>query len=112
MCMLSRRQLSTGMGSLIIAPLLVSSVSAHAAARGPKLLRIAKGSSVVTILGFGEAKDDSWFSPAVRVAFDESEELWLETVPPFLAKPLSSDARKRMDELRHSTDRTFYEWLS
>jgi len=79
---------------------------------GPKLLRATKASSVVTILGFGEAKDDSWFSPAVRTAFDQSDELWLETVPPFLAKPMTAEVHEKMDDLRHSKDKTFFEWLS
>lgn len=104
--------LGTGLGSLVVVPLLGNSVPALAEARGPKLIRATKASSVVTILGFGEAQDDSWFSPAVRAAFDQSDELWLETVPPFLAQPLSSEARQKMDDLRHSKDKTFFEWLS
>lgn len=110
--MLSRRRISIGLGSLVAAPLLGSSLQVLAATRGPKLLRVAKDSSVVTVLGFGEAKDDSWFTPTVRTAFDKSDELWLETVPPFLAKPLTAEARQRMDDLRHSKDKTFFDWLS
>lgn len=110
--MLSRRRLSIGLGSLSVAALRAASVPALAQARGPRLLKATKGHSVVTILGFGEAKDESWFSPVVRAAFDQSDELWLETVPPFLAKPMTAEAHKKVDDLRHSKDKTFFEWLS
>jgi uncharacterized protein YbaP (TraB family) len=32
----------------------------------------------IYLLGFGEAKDDSWATPQVRRAFQESSDLWLE----------------------------------
>jgi len=32
----------------------------------------------VYVLGFGDAKDDSWMTPVLSRAFEESSELWLE----------------------------------
>ena len=56
------------------------------AAVAPQFWRIHKNGTVVTLFGFGDARDQSWFSPALRQAFAESSELWLETAPAPLQK--------------------------
>lgn len=111
MNMLSRRDLSIYIAVLAALPLLGAKAT-RAAVRGPKLLQVTKGSSRVSILGFGEARGESWFSPNVRAAFDASDQLWLETVPPFLAAPLSEAARRKIEELRHTNGKTFFDWLA
>lgn len=49
---------------------------------GTPFWRIRRGKGEVTLLGFGDAKDLSWLTPALQRAFDESGEVWLETAPP------------------------------
>jgi hypothetical protein len=56
------------------------------AAVAPQFWRIHKNGTVLTLFGFGDARDQSWFSPALRQAFAESSELWLETAPAPLQK--------------------------
>jgi len=111
MTMLSRRDLSLRIAAFTALPLLEGKATC-ATVRGPKLLQIRKGSSAVSILGFGEAQDHSWFSPNVRAAFDASDELWLETVPPFMAAPLSEAAQHKIDDLRYTDGKTFFDWLT
>lgn len=54
---------------------------------GPPFWRIRRGAAEVTLFGFGDARDMSWYSPALREAFEHSTELWLETAPPGAQAP-------------------------
>src|SRR5437016_3729502 len=45
----------------------------------PVLWQVEKGDARVYILGFSEAKDRSWLTPAIRKAFENSQEIWFET---------------------------------
>lgn len=97
----------------IAAPASGKAASARSVpARGPRMLEVRKGAATVTILGFGEARDDGWFSPSVRAAFDASSQLWLETVPPDMARPLDPASTKRIEELSHTVGQSFYECLA
>jgi uncharacterized protein YbaP (TraB family) len=49
---------------------------------GPILWVVQRGGAKVYIFGFSDAKDQSWFTPTVERAFDQSRELWIETPPP------------------------------
>lgn len=53
-----------------------------AASGGPPFWRVRQGGAEVTLFGFGDARDLTWYSPALREAFERSAELWLETAPP------------------------------
>jgi uncharacterized protein YbaP (TraB family) len=48
----------------------------------PVLYKVQKRGAQVYILGFSDAKDLSWLTPAIHAAFDESKEVWFETPPP------------------------------
>ena len=108
---MTRREFSAALAALAV--WLPTRTRAMAAlSQGPKLLEVSRGPSKVTILGFGDARDDSWFSPKVRAAFDGCNQLWLETVPPFLAAPQSPAVLRRIDNLRHTKGKTFLDWLT
>ena len=51
--------------------------------RGPLFWLATRGRSRVFLVSFAEARagDESWFTPALRRAFDDSVELWLEVAP-------------------------------
>jgi len=51
---------------------------AFAATPHPVLWRIEKGGAVVHILGFADANDRSWLTPAIERAFEDSSEAWFE----------------------------------
>jgi hypothetical protein len=72
----------------------------------------------VFLLGLGDAKagDESWFTPAIRDAFRDSSELWLEVAPAEAATNQDSDAKAKAaveyDKLSHEPDgRTFFDEL-
>ncbi len=85
MVAVSRREVGRLAAGLV---LLVSARRVRAAgAEGPQFWRIRQGAAEVTLFGFGDARDLSWFSPALREAFERSGELWLETAPPSAQAP-------------------------
>jgi hypothetical protein len=73
-----------------------------------------RGKARVFLLGFGEAKDDSWFTPVIRKAFEESSELWLEvgseTSQNQDPKAKQADA-ELMQQLEHESGRTLFDVL-
>ena len=81
----------------------------------PRLFVARNGDARVYIFGFGEAKDTSWLTPAIRHAFDQSSTLWLETAGP--ATPGTQTpaerqaAAERMTRLAHESGRTFFDVL-
>ena len=54
---------------------------------GAPFWRIRQGTGEATLLGMGDAQDMSWFTPALRQAFEASGEVWLETAPQDQGKP-------------------------
>jgi uncharacterized protein len=63
----------------------------------------------VHVLGFGEARDESWATPEVRRAFQSSADLWLEVSHDPGTEP---DAAVKHEQLTHDTaGRTFFDVL-
>jgi len=58
---------------------LLTGGASAADAPHPVLWQVEKGGAKVTILGFSEAKDRSWLTPAIQKAFESSREIWFET---------------------------------
>jgi len=110
--MISRRAFSGGIAALATVSFIRSADASSRALKGPQLSRVRKASSEVIILGFGEAKDDSWFSSNVSSAFDACDQLWLENAPPDLAPAPDAAMQARIQELSHTTSGTFFECLT
>jgi uncharacterized protein YbaP (TraB family) len=63
----------------------------------------------IYLLGFGEAKDESWATSQVRHAFQESSDLWLEVSHDPGSEP---DAASKRELLTHDPDgRSFFDVL-
>ena len=63
----------------------------------------------VYVLGFGEARDESWATPELRHAFRSSADLWLEVSHDPGAEP---DAAAKREQLTHdSAGRSFFDVL-
>jgi uncharacterized protein YbaP (TraB family) len=97
-----------GMGVLSL-PFAQRACGAPGKKNGPLLYLVSRGRARVFILGFGEAKDETWATATVRGAFQASSELWLEVSH----EPGSeSDATSKREQLTHdSGGRTFFEVL-
>jgi len=120
-----RRQFNLGLGSLALLSLGPwprawpdePDEPDERSARGPLWWLIRRGTGRVFLLGFGEgrADDDSWFRPAIRKAFNDSSELWLEVAP--APAPGSQSAAEKAaadaayEKLAHS-DRGFFDELT
>jgi uncharacterized protein len=80
---------------------------AKEAGSGPILWVVQRGAAKVYIFGFSDAKDQSWFTPAVKSAFAESRELWIEEplpgepeeTPPPSPQELGYDAQRSLFEV-------------
>jgi len=97
--------------------MLASWVVAHAKpATGPNFWLVKRGRGQVFILGGGEAKDESWFTPVLQRAFRDSSQLWLEVGPP-TGPDTRDDATKKAEadqiqKLQHeSGGRTLFDVL-
>lgn len=73
-----RRHFNLALGLWTLAPWVLCARSAEISTRGPLFWLITRGQSRVYLLGFGDARDESWLSPTIRKAFARSSELWLE----------------------------------
>lgn len=88
-------------------PLARDARSADTTSRGPLFWLVTRGRARVFLLGFGDARDESWLTPAIRGAFRASSELWLEVAPD--PKGWSS---KAYEQLSHeASGRTFFDEL-
>jgi uncharacterized protein len=94
---------------------LLSFMLAHPTIAGLKVskdqpLRVfERGQGRVFILGFGEAKDESWATPQVRRAFEASSDLWLEVSHDPGSEP---DAAAKREQLTHDpAGRSFFDVL-
>ena len=110
-----RREFNLG---LLLFALTPRAWTSNPTSRGPLFWLATRGKARVFLLGFSDAKanDESWFTPAIRKAFDESSALWLETAPQeALANRDPADkakAQAQFQELSHETGgRTFFDEL-
>jgi uncharacterized protein YbaP (TraB family) len=82
---------------------------------GPNFWVARRAEARVFILGFGEARDTSWFTPSIRRAFEESSHLWLETAGSDASDTRDASAKRaaaeRMEQLAHETGRTLFDAL-
>jgi len=62
--------------------ILMTGGASAADAPHPILWKIEKGGAKVYVLGFSDAPDHSWLTPAIERAFQESREVWFETPQP------------------------------
>lgn len=102
--------------AVFVVPLLAAPpTQASRASAEPQLWLATSAEARVFILGFGEARDTSWFSPSIRKAFEQSSSLWLETVgggAPSSASPADRQAAdERMRRLSRESGRTFFDVL-
>jgi uncharacterized protein len=76
---------------------------------GPHFYSITRGQGRVFLLGFGESSGNSWFSPGIQTAFDDSSSLWLETGN---QGPASTEVKEKIESLgRQTGSRTFFDEL-
>jgi uncharacterized protein YbaP (TraB family) len=84
-------------------------ISAAGASQGTPLQLFTRRHARVYVLGFGEARDESWATPELRKAFQSSEDLWLEVSH---APGTEPDAAAKREQLtRDPAGRTFFEVL-
>ncbi len=80
-----------------------------APASGPLLYLARRGRARVTLLGFGDAKDDDWITPFIRRTLRSSTELWLEVSQEPGTEP---DATSKREQLTHDpAGRSFFDVL-
>jgi uncharacterized protein YbaP (TraB family) len=79
---------------------------------------ITRGKARVFLMGFGESRVDDrpWYTPAIRRAFEDSSELWLEVAPPEASAGRDAAAKAQDDAeyraLSHEpAGRTFFDEL-
>lgn len=98
-----RREFGLAMASLALAQ------SVPARSPGPRLHLARRDNARVFLLGFGGATDDSWFTPEMRRAFQDSSELWLEVGQ---EPATEADAAAQREQLAHDpAGRSFFEQL-
>ncbi|HKP29473.1 MAG TPA: TraB/GumN family protein [Gemmatimonadales bacterium] len=103
-------------GTLLVVLLGFASLRPAAQSDGPPFWVARKGDATVYILGFGESRDTSWLTPAIRTAFQASSALWLETAGPNSSAPPQDESAKRaaaerMDKMAHESGRTLFDAL-
>jgi len=77
--------------------------------QGPHFYQVSRKNGRVFLLGFGEATDDSWFSPSLQKALDDSSSLWLENGNQGTA---TAETKSKIERLGHqSRGRTFFDEL-
>jgi uncharacterized protein YbaP (TraB family) len=97
----TRRAFCAGLG--VTTAFMRTAIGAEQGARGPLLWLASRGRAQVYLFPYGEAKDDSWLTPTVRQAFDESSQLWIE-----LGKPLTPERQAELyRELGQDPARSF-----
>jgi len=104
--------------ALALLPLAAAAQTRDTRSRGPLFWLASRGKARVFLLGFGDAKagDDAWLTPAIRAAFRDSAELWLEVAPPEAAAARDAATKARddaeFDRLSHEQPgRTFFDEL-
>ena len=104
--------------ALALLPLAAAAQTRDTPSRGPLFWLASRGKARVFLLGFGDAKadDQTWFTPAIRAAFRDSAELWLEVAPPETSAGRDAATKARddaeFDRLSHEPPgRTFFDEL-
>jgi len=100
-----RRGFGIGMMSAVFAR---HAVAAFEPDSGPPL-HVFRERACIYLLGFGEAKDESWATPLVRRAFQESSDLWLEVSHDPGLEPDAASKRERL--MRDPDGRSFFDVL-
>jgi uncharacterized protein YbaP (TraB family) len=101
-----RRDFGIGMMSAVFAR---NAFAAFEPNSGQPLHVFKRERACIYLLGFGEAKDESWATPQVRRAFQESSDLWLEVSHVPGSEP---DAASKRELLTHDPDgRSFFDVL-
>ena len=106
---MKRRDCFFGLATVGLAGVFKGAAAASQRGAGPHFLSISRGNGRVFLLGFGEAKDDSWVTPEISRAFDKSTGLWLEVG--HNDSPPGPEARNRIEALSHEKGRTFFDVL-
>lgn len=102
---MQRRELGKALWALLIAHR-----AAAAEPIAPLPLRLfTRGQARVHVLGFGEARNESWVTAALRRAFRESADLWLEVSHDPGTEPDAAATREQLG--RDPAGRTFFEVL-
>ena len=104
--------------ALSLLPLAARAQGALRPSRGPLFWLIQRGKARVFLASIADGKvgDDSWFTPAMRKAFQDSSELWLEVAPAEALAGRDAAAKARGDAeyqaLSHEPPgRTFFDEL-
>jgi uncharacterized protein YbaP (TraB family) len=98
---MQRREFTLGLCCLAMAPCVRKSSDPL---RGPLFWLATRANARVFILGFADANDESWLTPPIRRALQESSELWLEVAPDKADSEL-------LDEIGQESGRTFFDEL-
>jgi uncharacterized protein YbaP (TraB family) len=101
-----RRDFGIGMLSIALAQRAGAALKPN---KGEPLRILERGHARVYLLGFGEAKDESWATPEVRRAFHASSELWLEVSHDPGSEPDSAAQREQLS--RNPDGRSFFDVL-
>jgi uncharacterized protein YbaP (TraB family) len=109
MRVMKRRDCLLGLATFGLAGVFKDLAAASQRDAGPHFLSITRGNARVFLLGFGEAKDDSWVTPQISQAFDKSSGLWLEVGHSDLSP--GPEVQNRIEELSHEKGCTFFDVL-
>jgi uncharacterized protein YbaP (TraB family) len=101
-----RRDFGIGMVSAVLARHAVAAFEPNS---GQPLHVFKRERACIYLLGFGEAKDESWATPQVRRAFQESSDLWLEVSHDPGSEPNAASKRELLT--RDPDGRSFFEVL-
>jgi uncharacterized protein YbaP (TraB family) len=101
-----RRDIGTGLLSILLGRRAIAALELQ---KGQPLRLFERGRARVFVLGFGEAKDESWAAPQVRRAFQASGELWLEVSRDPGSEPDSASKREQLT--RDPNGRSFFDVL-
>jgi uncharacterized protein YbaP (TraB family) len=102
-----RRDFGIGMMATVFARHAVAAIEPTTSAQPLYVLRHERAS--IYLLGYGEAKDESWATPQVRRAFQESSDLWLEVSRDPGSEPDAAAKRERLT--RDPQGRSFFDVL-
>jgi uncharacterized protein YbaP (TraB family) len=104
---MQRRQVALALSSLGALAAVRRSIAAKTAVRGPLFWLAERGDARVFILGISDAKDRSWFTPAIQDAFERSSTLWEEIAQP----PSMASVDQLYDQYGFDPKRTFFDAL-
>jgi len=101
-----RRDFGIGLMSTVVARLAIPEFEPNS---GQPLHVLKRERACIYLLGFGEARDESWATPQIHRAFQESSDLWLEVSRDPGSEP---DAASKREQLTHDPGgRSFFDVL-